>query len=156
MKEIPDKITREYIKKNPDKIFLFGDNLQKRGLRGQSAEMRGEPNAIGIPTKKRPSMNENAFFSDFEYEQNKYFIDEALKQIPKGKEIIIPKMGLGTGLAQLDKRAPKTFKYLQYRLSQLKKNWGRQSCRRVITELDTLPKIKRKIEKNDATFKDKL
>ena len=47
-------ITREYVRANPDKIFLFGDNLEQRGLGGQAAAMRGEPNAVGIPTKKRP------------------------------------------------------------------------------------------------------
>ena len=35
-----------------------------------------------------------------------------IEKIKEGKTIVFPKMGIGTGLAQLDMRAPKTFKYL--------------------------------------------
>jgi len=35
--------------------------------------------------------------------------------------VVIPSDGLGTGLAGLDKRAPKTFAYLQERLAELEK-----------------------------------
>lgn len=55
-------ITREYVRANRDKLFLFGDNLERRGLGGQAAAMRDEPNAIGIPTKKSPSYKNAAFF----------------------------------------------------------------------------------------------
>jgi len=33
-------ITREYVRKNRDKLFLFGDNLERRGFGGQAAAMR--------------------------------------------------------------------------------------------------------------------
>ena len=71
-------ITRDYVRANRDKLFLFGDNLEQRGLGGQAAAMRGEPNAIGIPTKKSPSYRADAFFSDDEFEQNKAAVDAAL------------------------------------------------------------------------------
>jgi redox-sensitive bicupin YhaK (pirin superfamily) len=29
-------------------LFVFGDNLRRTGFGGQAAEMRGEPNAVGI------------------------------------------------------------------------------------------------------------
>lgn len=56
---------------------LFGDNLERRGFGGQAASMRGEPNAIGIPTKKSPTYKDEAFFSDDEFGQNKAAIDAA-------------------------------------------------------------------------------
>jgi len=112
-------ITRDDLKRNRDKIFLFGDNLQETGYSGQAKEMRGEPNSIGIPTKKSPDMNEESFFTDNEFEDNKRTIDEAFVKIPKGKTIVVPSSGLGTGLAQLNKRAPKTFQYLQSKIKEL-------------------------------------
>lgn len=117
-------ITREYVRANRDKLFLFGDNLERRGFGGQAAAMRGEPNAIGIPTKKSPSYKEEAFFSDDEFEQNKAAIDAAFGTLMRAvteavRSIVIPSDGLGTGRAQLDTRAPRTFVYLQKRLAEL-------------------------------------
>ena len=113
-------ISRTAVRANPDKIFLFGDNLEKAGFGGQAAEMRGEPNAIGIPTKRKPSMTPDSFFTDDEYEANIKAIDEALDVIPQGKPLVVPVAGLGTGLADLRNKAPKTFAYLESRLKQLK------------------------------------
>lgn len=117
-------ITRRFVKTNPDKLFLFGDNLEQRGFGGQAAAMRGEPNAIGIPTKKKPYLSDDAFFSDSEFISNKSAIDAAFATIEKTiqtgyRSIVIPTDGLGTGRAQLDKRAPKTFSYLQKKLVEL-------------------------------------
>ena len=119
MKEYQRHITRKDLRENPDKIFLFGDNLAKRGMGGQAKEMRGEPNAIGIPTKKLPNMNNDAYFTDDEFEDNKVRILIELNKIPKGKTVVIPSSGLGTGLAELDKRAPKTYAFLLKKLNEL-------------------------------------
>lgn len=108
-------ITRKYVRANRDKLFVFGDNLERRDFGGQAAEMRGEPNALGIPTKKRPSYNSGAFFTDAEFEQNKAAIDAAfakiLASVSDSIRVVIPSDGLGTGRAQLDRRAPRTFAY---------------------------------------------
>lgn len=117
-------ITRDFVRANADKIFLFGDNLEQRGFGGQAAAMRGEPNAIGIPTKKSPSYSDDAFFTDDEFEQNKASIDLAFSKLAIAvsdatRMIIVPANGLGTGRAELDKRAPKTFAYLEKRLADL-------------------------------------
>jgi len=114
-----DRITRAMVQAEPDTIFLFGDNLLGKGFGGQAKEMRGEPNAIGIPTKRAPSMQSNAFFSDATYEENVKAIDAAFAKIPPNTKIAVPTAGLGTGLAQLDTRAPKTFAYLQSKLAAL-------------------------------------
>lgn len=117
-------ITRECVRANPDKIFLFGDNLEQRGFGGQAAAMRGEPNAVGIPTKKSPSHSRDAFFTDDELEQNKSAIDLAFATLAGAvsdstRSIIVPSCGLGTGRAQLKERAPRTFAHLQRRLEEL-------------------------------------
>ncbi len=120
MVEYWDFIRRDDLKKNPDKVFLFGDNLLGVGYGGQAKEMRGELNAFGIPTKKLPSNNTNAFFSDAEFASNKSHIDKAFSRIPRDKIIVIPSAGLGTGLARLDKCAPKTYAYLLNKIKELK------------------------------------
>jgi hypothetical protein len=109
------------LRKHPDKVFLFGDNLKGYGKGGQ-AIIRDEINAIGIPTKKSPSMDKTAFFTDTEYTYNKKVIDEAFMKIPKNKTIVVPKDNLGTGRAQLTTKAPKTWLYLQEKLKELKKH----------------------------------
>jgi len=86
--------------------------------------MRGEPNAFGIPTKKSPNNSAGDFFSDSELEQNKAAIDTAFAEISRSISdsiwvIVIPSDGLGTGRAQLDRRAPRTFAYLQQKLAEL-------------------------------------
>ena len=129
--EIREYITRKDIRVEKDKIFLFGDNLAGRGFGGQAKEMRGEGNAVGIPTKKLPSNSKDAFFTDKEFTANIKAIDEAFGKIPPDKTIVIPKAGLGTGLAGLEEKAPKTFSYLNENERDFKKKqtnaWGNDS-----------------------------
>ncbi|MGE0247720.1 MAG: hypothetical protein AB7Q37_19060 [Pyrinomonadaceae bacterium] len=119
-------ITRGEVRSNPHKLFVFGDNLQRRGLGGQAREMRGEPNAIGIPTKKRPARTPGSYFTDEEFDANRAAIDRAFLEIVERlvasvgpKVLVIPSAGLGTGRAELKQRAPRTFAYLEKRLREL-------------------------------------
>lgn len=113
-------IRRDDLKHNRDKLFLFGDNVEQKGLGGQAKEMRGEPNAIGVPTKKSPHMRTEAFFCDSEYDDNIRAIDKAFEKILEhDRTIVIPTMGLGTGYAKLKHMAPRTWEYLQMRLNEL-------------------------------------
>jgi hypothetical protein len=131
MIEHTDFISKKYVRDNPNKIFLFGDNLVRTGWGGQAKEMRGEPNAVGIPTKKKPEMTNDSFFTDDELWENKKAIDNAFmdifiikQEIKKcGKEaiIVIPSSGIGTGFAELPRRAPKTYQYLLIRLKELER-----------------------------------
>jgi hypothetical protein len=106
------RYTVDVVRENPDCVFIFGDNLLGIGQGGQ-AIIRNEPNAHGIPTKKAPSMSSKSFFSDSEYDQNVDAINNAIENIPSGYDcIVFPEDGLGTGLAELPVRAPKTFSYL--------------------------------------------
>ena len=110
-------ITRQMLKDNPNTLFVFGDNMLGRGLGGQAAEMRGEPNAVGIPTKYMPGMGEADFFIDDDIRKAKPRIDAAFANLlvhaAKGGEIVWPKDGIGTGLAELPKRAPKIWALIE-------------------------------------------
>lgn len=120
-------ITRSIVRANPDKIFLFGDNYERRGMGGQAKEMRGEPNAYGISTKSRPDNQEGAFLCDDNlrfHAARMYAEFEGLKQKIKDggyTAVVIPADGLGTGLARLNECAPKTFAYLQTKLYELER-----------------------------------
>ncbi len=119
-------ITRQYIRSHPDTIFVFGDNDKRTGLGGQARVCRGEPNAMGIRVKKEPYMKDGSFYTDEELTANKCKICDDINAIKwavfvhKKKLFILD--GIGTGRAELDKRAPKTFEYLQSLLLDLKLN----------------------------------
>lgn len=115
----------DILKANPDKIYIFGDNTERYGKGGQ-AIIRDEPNAFGIATKKRPSMDDDAFFTDDEFEANKKIIDEDIAKIKAdGRPIVYPEAGIGEVRAGpnrtgLKNAAPKTYEYLMGEIEKLK------------------------------------
>lgn len=117
--EIWQRIIRADVRANLDKIFIFGDNLAGQGFGGQAKEMRGEENAVGIPTKKAPDNKSQSFFSDQEFAENKRAIDEAFGKLPPDKIVVLPKNGIGTGLARLEEKAPQTFAYLNEKFAEI-------------------------------------
>lgn len=116
-------ITRQMLRNEPKTLFVFGDNMQERGLGGQAKEMRGEPNAVGIPTKHEPSMREAAFFSDKDLEAVKSTIgdrfDKLADHMLDGGTVVFPSAGVGTGLADLEQKAPLIWNYIQMRTRAL-------------------------------------
>ena len=106
------------LQNNPDTAYLFGDNDIHEGKGGQ-AVIRDEPNAYGIPTKKLPTMEDNAFYTDAEYDENVRKIEEAFQRIPDDMDIIMPEDGLGIGRAKLQQKAPRTFAYIEARLDAI-------------------------------------
>ena len=107
----------------PRALFIFGDNNIKSGKKGQ-AIIRDCENAIGIPTKKYPSFKSDAYYTDDEFDKNRKNIRSAIKNIillaNKYETIYLPENGIGVGLADLPKRAPKTYAYLQKKIDYLK------------------------------------
>lgn len=108
-------ITRADLRAAPEARFVFGDNHVRVGMGGQAGAMRGEPNAIGVATKWRPTMDEDAFFSDEDPAAWKV-VESDLAKVQEahaaGLVIILPKDGLGTGLSQLPTRAPRLQRYI--------------------------------------------
>jgi hypothetical protein len=118
-------ITKDMVRLNPQKFFVFGDNMARSGFGGQAAAMRGQPNSIGVPTKWLPARTDKAYFSDLDAD-NQYVrsaIVGALNQIEAclqdGHDVVIPEDGLGTGLAELPTRAPRIHRYIQARISRM-------------------------------------
>lgn len=104
------RYTKQLLRTYPDYTFVFGDNMCRAGRGGQAAVCRGEPNTLGIPTKRAPSMAEGAFFADTQLDAM-LEVHEALEMVRRllaeGRTVVVPYHGVGTGRAQLPKRAPK-------------------------------------------------
>lgn len=91
------KITKRYLKENPDHIFVFGDNLLRKGKKG-AAELRDEPNTYGFVTKKAPNNKPSSFYTPEEYE-DVFAVEMAelateIKNTPQ-KMYLISKLGAG-------------------------------------------------------------
>ena len=114
---------RADLRNNPEHLFVFGDNMVRKGFGGQALEMRGEPNAIGVPTKRTPSMSPSAFFSEADLEKVKPEIDKAFERLRAhlagGGTVVLPRDGIGTGLAQLESRAPSIAALIQAHIEAL-------------------------------------
>ncbi|MFW6226412.1 MAG: hypothetical protein ACOC3V_05595, partial [bacterium] len=59
-------VTQAFLINNPDTIFVFGDNLKRRGY-GGAAKFRDLENAYGFITKKFPSNHDTSFYKPQEY-----------------------------------------------------------------------------------------
>ena len=121
-------------KDNPHTLFLFGDNLNGYGSSPKSGQavIRYCKNSHGIPTKKSPRWDDDAFFTDREFNKNMGFIVAAIDKIKERVElegyttIGLPSAGLGTGRAQMATRCPLTYaemtQYLVTTLQELRRN----------------------------------
>jgi len=102
----------------PTTVFVFGDNLQKRGLGGQAAVARPfvpEGRAFGIPTKRAPHMGPAAFFSDRpdEIAAVKDAMATIDKMIESGKHVVFFP-NIGEGRAMLKEKSPYIYKMLYH------------------------------------------
>ena len=119
-------ISRADLQNNPEYLYLFGDNLSRWGKAGQAQEMRGEPNAFGIATKRSISRGYpyDYFFDGdqdaYEYIEADFDKLEYVLSSGKYKAVVVPSQGLGTGLARLPQNAPRLYKYIADRIERLK------------------------------------
>jgi hypothetical protein len=114
------RIYRADLKANPHAVYVFGDNEQRWGLGGQAAEMRGEPNAIGVATLEAPGK----YWSEARAAHQIAVIDADFKPVfsalQLNRAVVFPLDGIGTGLADLERRSPTTFNHLQAVIADLK------------------------------------
>lgn len=127
-----DRVVRQILRRFSQHLFVFGDNGQQQGFGGQAREMRGEPNAVGIPTKHAPSMRPSAFFTDSDLPVVRVPIDAAFARLAThlgaGGTVVWPAAGVGTGLAQLAERAPAIRAYIDEKYEKLRQIAARGSA----------------------------
>ena len=114
--------TPQMCKDNPSLLFVYGDNLLRRGKAGQAC-IRDEPNTFGIATKVWPSTTRGSYFSDSNEAHSFHMVNDihklhALLRSPDHTytHVVFPAAGLGTGLSQLPSRAPRTYEMLKHEL----------------------------------------
>ena len=115
-------ITRDMLHAEPEARFVFGDNTDRVGLGGQAGSMRGEPNAIGVATKRHPGRMPADFFSDDSPSALRWVdadIDKVAEALAEGRTVYVPRDGLGTGLSELPTRAPKLHQHIVSRFRAL-------------------------------------
>lgn len=115
-------ITRHFVRANPEARFVFGDNQLRVGMGGQAASMRGEPNAIGVATKRAPGCADGDYFTDGDDDAMATInadIDLVAAALGEGRTVYVPLDGLGTGLSQLPQRAPKLHAHIVGRFRSL-------------------------------------
>jgi hypothetical protein len=116
-------ITREMVQADGSTVYVFGDNMKRIGYGGQAAAMRGEPNTIGVPTKWYPSMLAGSYFTDADWLNDKvalaihYAFRSMRAFLDAGRDVVIPADGLGTGLAELPRRAPRIHRAIEERIA---------------------------------------
>lgn len=106
-------IHREDLKNNRDILYVFGDNWQRIGFGGQAKEMRGEPNAVGIITKRYPKNDIEAYLNDDDFldwrKESRKDYARLENHVKKGGIVVWPADGIGTGLADLPNKAPRIY-----------------------------------------------
>jgi len=108
------RLSPQIVERNPDKVFIFGDNLERTGTGGQ-AVIRGLPNTYGLRTKKAPGSKKSCYFYDSDFIWFTGIVVEDLNKIQalnKTKAIVFHQSGYGNGLAKLPEYAPRCYKYL--------------------------------------------
>lgn len=119
--ETMDMFTEEIVKANPNKLFVFGDNMLRYGKGGQ-AIIRDLPNTLGIVTKKSPNNDDAAYFSDADDIEE---MNEMLQDIRKlylisrcnvFTHIVFPSKGIGTGRARMKSKSPMLYKMMKNKL----------------------------------------
>lgn len=121
------RYSRQDVRSRPGDLFVFGDNLAERGgepdaqgrsnpRAGQAAACRNEPNAVGIPTKRAPSMRPGSFFTDDDLNEVRPIIQDRFRRLAdhlrKGGTVVWPEDGIGSGRANVAATAPAIAAYL--------------------------------------------
>ena len=82
------KVTKQYLRNNPNVIFVFGDNSKRLGKLGTSF-LRDELNTYGFVIKKNSKSDASSYFEIEEY-SNVYFneIDKFRKEVMENRDRI--------------------------------------------------------------------
>jgi hypothetical protein len=132
-------IRRADLRKNPESVYVFGDNVQRQGLGGQAKECRGEPNALGVVTKWQPGRDDGDYFSDGDHRCAIMVMRDLgrLFAVIGQRRVVLPYDGLGTGLAELPERAPKLHALIVYSLVLVSNGqcpWAFEEARQIASD----------------------
>ena len=92
-------ITKSFLRNNPSFVFVFGDNIIRKGY-GGAAALRDEWNSFGFITKRYPDNDDASFYKPVEYEPIfQRELARLVKQIKHSPDKVFLISQLGSGLA---------------------------------------------------------
>ena len=101
--------------KEPQKLFVFGDNTMRTGNGGQAC-IRYCLNSYGIATKRAPGISDWDYFDDSISTLGVIFndISNLVHQCKLRNTgfLVFPAAGLGSGLSEMPTRCPESYKIL--------------------------------------------
>lgn len=99
----PKFITEIFLRTHPECIFVFGDNLKRKGY-GGAAVVRDLKNTYGFITKKYPTNDLKSFYTQEEY-VNIFFeeVGKFLRYVNANRDKTFLVSKLGAGLANKHK-----------------------------------------------------
>lgn len=113
------------VRAHPDTLFVFNDNMQRSGGAPLAREIRGEPNAVGIPTKREPANREGSYFNNSDLDDPAVrgaihaALDRLQEHLDNGGNVVLPAEGIGVGLSGLKDHAPLIYRMVNGRLQEL-------------------------------------
>ena len=110
---VPLQLNREYVRANPNWLFLVGGSRNHVTHHGEIAEFAQEPNIYSIPVKIKPCMDSVAFWNDgallevFEWELQCCTVE--IEQRRNLYEFVVPdpRLGKSNWAGPLNQVAPK-------------------------------------------------
>ena len=118
---VPYHISHKFIIEHKQWIFVYGSDYTEKGIFGQSWSCQHEPNTFSVPTLYKICQSQtDRWFSDDNWKEHKEQIDERISKIPIDGRPIILFRKIGCGHSELNRRAPKLYKYLMDELNKIK------------------------------------
>ena len=112
--------TKTSVENDEKSLYIYGGNFEEYGTKGQSC-IRGLKNTIELTTKINPELTKYSFLSDAYLQPYSKYIDVLFKKleiISKKYENVYISPLIGLGMAKLNKKAPKCYKYLICKINE--------------------------------------
>ncbi len=117
-------VTRDRVRAGKLFLFAFDDDEMRLTESGLAGQCRGEPNAIGIRTRRGPGIDVAVAWRDEELVRNQAKLDDdfaiLISWVEAGGPVFLPKAGLGMLQPRLVDTAPRTFLFLQKKVKELR------------------------------------
>jgi hypothetical protein len=117
-------VTRDRVRAGKLFLFAFDDDEHRQTEAGLAAQCRGEPNAVGIRTRRTAAAEAAAAWRDDDLLRHQAMLDAdfaiLISWVEAGGPVFLPKAGLGMLPPRMMDTAPRTFLFLQKKVKELR------------------------------------
>lgn len=118
---LPYRVSRSFVQKHREWIFLYGGDCKGKSIFGQAGHIGGEePNTFPVPTLFKVCSGNIVRFDDELFEMYKQQIDIHIARIPRDGRPILPLRKIGEGFSEMNIRAPKLYVYMKMCVDTIK------------------------------------